>query len=513
MNFSNNIKWLLSISDESQVLVVGNGSVSWMDAFGHCDFASDLCFSSFLDKSYDLVIYHASCSTSYDEFISHLRFLREQSAYGGFSLFITADNFFVPSNLRRILNKGAFSKVRFGFCRFRAACSRAGFPVDQLFILMTDISNLEGIVAVGSRLLEVPHYWHPLLRLSWKLGCYHWFANSFLLIGNPQKLENTMSFQAIADCLTMHGKTAPRIIVERIDFRKRGAMILFLKDLNESQHLIIRVTSDPLTRSIVIRNHNFLNIFHRHPLISDKIKSLVPVPFDFFDHGKNSVFIENMLPGLPAWKINRGILQKRIYKESVEFIISLNLFSRVKEKLSNQKLDQLLDEDLKRLIDFPDIEGSLRIFTKDIVSKLRRLLVGQEIYLVIGHGDYGYGNILVEPGTGKLTGVIDWDTGRQEELAGIDLINLYIQKERSERHSGLMPAFHAVFQMMMERQELDGDGVYRSEFGIKKEMIPALLAIALFRYMGRAAQYPDVFAAGQADYLQAVLLFKDTDMP
>jgi hypothetical protein len=100
--------------------------------------------------------------------------------------------------------------------------------------------------------------------------------------------------------------------------------------------------------------------------------------------------------------------------------------------------------------------------------------------------------------------VIDWDAGRQFELAGIDLLNLQIQKARTERNMGVFPAFVAVACAALGRGGLDEAGHYQGEFGIEGDLVRACLGVALLRYLSRAAQYPDVFAAEQDDYRRAI---------
>lgn len=45
-----------------------------------------------------------------------------------------------------------------------------------------------------------------------------------------------------------------------------------------------------------------------------------------------------------------------------------------------------------------------------IGEQLKRHFLGRVIFLVWGHGDYGEGNLLCAPETGRLVGVIERDT-------------------------------------------------------------------------------------------------------
>jgi hypothetical protein len=515
MKIGDNLTWLLGFQVNIRVLIIGDGLTPWRDAFQNCSFLNTPDYKIGVRKPYGLIFYHSACAKSYDEFLDHLSLLRTLIGNGG-ALLIAAENSYSLSNLKkRWMNraKGSSDKLRIGISSFRRAIVHAKLTGKQIFVPMPSLSDLSEMVIVGSQLLEVPHYWHPILHLANRLGRYHWFADSFLFFSLQKRIEDGSALRYVAEKLTPPGHSIPRLILERIDLRVRGAMVLFIRMAEREQYLIIRVVSDPATQVIVIRNHNILTDLRKHPGLSDEMKSLIPIPISAFEIGNSFIYIESMLQGIPAWKTNRPQLRKQIYKESVKFILNLNQASRIHTKLSNDSIDQLLSEDLKRLDDCAVLASELMGKIDSMILRIRHLLNDRNICLVFGHGDYGYGNILVEPNTGKLTGIIDWDTGRQRDLAGIDLINLEIQRERSENHKNIYSAFVSVVQAVLSRDGLDTAGIYRREFEIKSDLLPALLAFALLRCITRSAQYPNVFITEQNDYFRAIDFMNEKVFP
>lgn len=129
-----------------------------------------------------------------------------------------------------------------------------------------------------------------------------------------------------------------------------------------------------------------------------------------------------MLPGTLVWKINSRRFRNRIYEESVKFLLSLNRSLRIQVRMEDEELDQLFVDELRRLAKCPSINSSFRNGLKKVITRVSHLLLRRTVFLSPSHGDYGYGNILVDPNSGRLTGVIDWDTGRKRELIGVDFL-------------------------------------------------------------------------------------------
>jgi aminoglycoside phosphotransferase (APT) family kinase protein len=59
-------------------------------------------------------------------------------------------------------------------------------------------------------------------------------------------------------------------------------------------------------------------------------------------------------------------------------------------------------------------------------SRLRAALVGRRAVLARTHGDLWLGNVLFDPAAGSLTGVVDWESSRDEDLPAVDIAHLVI---------------------------------------------------------------------------------------
>lgn len=500
-----NLLHLLSLPADSRVLIVGKPLEGWREKFRGSCFQATVGADQQFGGMYDMALYHSACASSPREFRAHLKQLRSHTVMNG-SLMIFAENFYSFHNLKRLRDGGlkeVLGKVRSGPAGFRRAI-KTGFRFQQEFIPIPVVADPEEMIAAGSPLLEVSHHMHPLLRLAHRCGCLTAVADGNIFFCTPERLEEGTLLRSVTAKLASIGIPGRGLSLGRVDLRLRGAMVLFIREQTSGRHYIVRVVADPGAREIIRRNQEFLNGLRNLAGLPAGLKSLIPAPLCDLAQGDATLFIETMLPGVLAWKANKGRLKERIYRESVNFLMGLNRASRARVRLGETELYRLFSDDLRRLESCPDAEPVLQEEVRAIAGRLCRRLHGRSVFLAPAHGDYGYGNILVDPHSGRLTGVIDWDTGRLNELAGLDFLNLEIQKARIENDWGLFPAFTAVSKAVIARGGLDLAGGYREEFGIEGELVPLFLAIALVRYLSRAAQYPEVFSSEQGDYLRAL---------
>lgn len=92
------------------------------------------------------------------------------------------------------------------------------------------------------------------------------------------------------------------------------------------------------------------------------------------------------------------------------------------------------EEALHRWVDLPArvlsdaLRGPLTRLVGDRVDRLacrlREGLLGHEVHAGWVHGDFWLGNLRVDPTSGAVTGIIDWDCADKGELAAHDLLHL-----------------------------------------------------------------------------------------
>ncbi|MEA5115731.1 MAG: phosphotransferase [Geobacteraceae bacterium] len=491
---------IFGLAPESPVLLVGAGPSGWREVFPTATVCPRFPRNGYLPDKFELVVYHCAAAADARAFREDVAAAAENLAGKG-SILALAENACSFRNLKR-LARGEWalfaSKLFRGSRRCEKELKKLGFEEIRRFYALPSLEQPEELVALGSPLLELPHYWHPLIHYAKKFGLYRALADGVVLFAGSVPLETAGIVRFVIDSLSQCDEQATgRWTVERIDIRKRGAVVLFLTDVSSGQGIIARVVSDSGIDRIISKNHNFLESLASNPSLGQDFRDLLPRPLCRLEYAGSTVYVETMLRGLPAWKVNRGPLQAVISRNALEFLMLLGSATGKVELLQDDALDGLFRDDLALIENSSVISPDFRENLLRLVRELTDRLSGREVRMATSHGDYGYGNILVDQRSGALTGVIDWDTARLRDLPGIDLFNLQVQQERAARNCGACEAFSSVIRGSWRNQRLQP---YLEELGIDKEMTGMALYLSFLRYTTRALQYPDLFLEEQEDF-------------
>jgi len=393
------------------------------------------------------------------------------------------------------------------------AATSASFSYLYIFLPFSGNDAAQGIdemVAPGSRFLEIPHHAHFLMKRIHSMGKYHLVHDRFAVLCMQRALLQNALFERICTALGECGMPGEAsLLLERVDIRDRGALVLFVKETNTYKHFIARVVHSQEIKTIIRKNHYFLQWLQKNNNVPDAVKTKIPNPLAELSFQENHVFIESLMPGILAWKANRRSLQARIFEDSMQFILDLMIATSQNVSLDETSLDDLFREDEYRVNESewcPD--GFKKIFNQKL-ALIKRMVVDQDMWLAASHGDYGYGNILVDPRDGRLLGVIDWDTGRKQEFAGVDIMNLMIQKTRTEQNADFFQAVEYLYKGTSFGLPSHVFDFMKTHFDTDKSNAGLLFSIAIIRYISRSAQYPAVFLSEQGEYIKALNLINE----
>jgi hypothetical protein len=242
---------------------------------------------------------------------------------------------------------------------------------------------------------------------------------------------------------------------------------------------------------VVGRNHQWIKRLHGQGGGAAALKRFIPRPLAEFTMSGAQIFAEEALAGELAWQVvaKRG-LRQAVLAEACAFLCSLQQQTAVEYRLDDVLLGYLLPVPEQ----WPDRHAG-ELGTA-LTRALRQRLHGRKRLLVWGHGDFGYGNLLVDPVNGRLKGVIDWDTGTTHELAGLDLVHLLVQRARIEEGRSFLAALTEVGTLLLK----NGSGAIASEAAcamlqpLTIDNIKEILVLCCLRFVHRSARYSTVFA-------------------
>jgi thiamine kinase-like enzyme len=279
-----------------------------------------------------------------------------------------------------------------------------------------------------------------------------------------------------------------------------------ITEKNKNRVFVVRCSTETHTANILKRNYEFLKFLHYSNDLPYLLKQKIPNPLvEYRFNNSLNIQIETYLDGFLAWKIIRAEIRKNTYKTALEFYKQLYKFTRKKYDLNLDILKELFDRDLQILREFKFADNPLKDTVSRSIGNILEFFKEKKGYLAVSHGDYGYGNILVDERNGSVNGVIDWDTGRKMEFPGIDLLNLEIQRHRNEYKISLVDAFKIV-----SNKCISGEFKYlRKDIDIiDKDYIPEqiywyLMNICLIRFVIRSMQYPEIFKKYETQFIDS----------
>jgi thiamine kinase-like enzyme len=509
-NNSRNLVQLLNLPACQQILIVGNEIRHWQRIFPMSSFCKDLDSREQDFGPFDLILYHCHCSADTKKLFNHLSLLNRIVKQEG-RLLLIAPNAYSIKNIKRLkqgLRPFINSELHCNRITIPKTLKAANFSQIQEFIAIPALENSQELVSAASPFLELPFYWHPLLHIAHRIKVFPFLADGYYYIAGQVPLEKSQLFKEISYVLSSKNEhSVDQYSIGRIDMRLRGSMILFVSEKLTGCNFIVRIVSNLYHQKIVRRNKEFIIGLEAFKDLPASIKTMIPQHIGEFRSEESIIYVETLLGGILAWKRNSGTRRKRIYNEATDFILRFQLGTQRKIKISHNELKKIFEMDLANLANCTIVSSNLKDKVIKTINKIQNLLFGREVVLVASHGDYGYGNILVDAKTGKMTGVIDWDTGRNCDLPGIDLLNMEVQRIKSENKIRLSDAFVKLVSYILKWGSLDNKNNYQKYFKINFNMIPIVLYLTLIRYMTRAAQYPEVFSLEQDDFLKTFNLF------
>lgn len=276
--------------------------------------------------------------------------------------------------------------------------------------------------------------------------------------------------------------TASSNTITRVMFRERGTLVIEIKDASDNLY-ISRSSLTAWGEKNIEKNYHIIGNLHSNLAIPQDTKQLIPGPV-----AKTfNTSIEEKKPGQLAWEIIRQQpdLEPSIIAQAWDFSVSLCISTGRAVKIDSEQFDAIVLTDLKRIQQHCHNDNKLSRLLVLINEYLLEQLLGNEMYVVFGHGDFGYGNILCDSKTASLTGVIDWDTSRDIELPCVDFINLLIQKSRS--HNSLDKSYQAALRWLTSEQPLPTKirGQMHEKFGITDKDLKLYSLVSILHLMGR----------------------------
>jgi len=490
---------VLGIASRGRVLTVGetpwqDDLISHFPRLERVGSESELqgCFDS--GATYDLILWRSGGEQVVAPLSDWGARMRDSLKRSG-SLLVFADNPIAPRRLRAPWRhlKALLSP---GLPGTRRALVAGGFNRIEEYLVHPRIETASDFVHLrrgGDRnRVMIP------LHRRWlgRLGIARWLHDGFLLVasGGEGGFQTFLSQAEARSRASSRSRGGGDWVIERFCLRARGALVGILgPSCRENRARVVsRVTTTGPAQKMVAHNFRWIGRFHAAPRIPTELKRVVPEPLFEIEMDDYAAFFETAIEGAMAFEvIQNAEVERKVFEGCYRFIRDFNESTATRMRVTPEFFARLapspsgpwIDEEMRRLI-------------SDLRGLLFQRAGEQERTVVWAHRDFHYGNAMVDPESGTLRGIIDWERAGQD-FAGVDLLELVIRRERLVNSATLIEALrrHAPSFVAGGFRGIDEGLDYEDRFPLNPELRRERLGWLVWRATERATLYPAVYRA------------------
>ena len=503
--------FLYGLTKQSRILLIGeyhqamSRDLAQSYSAVHCiTQAADL--SEAETGSYDLICLDAYSRWTDSDLPVLIRKARSNLSSTGTLLVVATNRLSIErvlSRLRRRLVTQMRGLTPWGY---KKALQAAGLSSVHEFVVLPSLHKPEEYIDSAHGEVELPDYVSFVHKAFFALGMYRYMHNDYLYVASTLSTSQFVQFASVVDSHTTTSSHPPQdsLQVERFDLRDRGALMLMLSDRSKKHRYVARVAVSESVNSVIAKNKLFTDRIFDLDKLDQGMLHMVPRTIAAFECQGCHVYVENRITGVLVWKEVRDRYVEGIaYRGAFEFIHAFNLATKQESIVDTALFDELIGNDLAKIKSAFDGIGGVGAIIGDVESRMRSYFIDRKLFTVWGHGDYGYGNILCERLSGRVQGVIDWDTHVEKELPGVDLCNLVLQRIGMEFSGDMALTMELLHRAITDTGKLDSNfpGYGKEDFNLDATAMTVYLCIAGLRIVKRSIPYEKEFSLGLDGYI------------
>jgi hypothetical protein len=258
-------------------------------------------------------------------------------------------------------------------------------------------------------------------------------------IGRYSEYAGRLLGQLADDGQVGFGGAAPQITHA---MRTRSDVVVMLLDCAGSQQprQILKLPLTPGAEQSTAYHRQVVMGLHQMPAL-ERFCALVPRSLTWGEYERQSYYIETALPGIGAGELLRERREPAtLLHDATRAILDLHCATAQRQVVDERVFARLAGDDLSKLRQraqhWPEAALLLRRL-RALEELLRSSLIGCDLPFAWVHGDYWPGNILVHPGDGSLSGIIDWDRASAQQLPVLDVLHLLAYTHKMRRRTAL----------------------------------------------------------------------------
>jgi len=248
------------------------------------------------------------------------------------------------------------------------------------------------------------------------------FAPSFASVGHRGLWQASFIEDLAADIAARLG-APPGRRPEWLKYRLTGSdVILATFEPAPGLGFVVKLPLNDQARRRCEVEHEALRSLHA--ILPDALRQRVPAALEAGEFRHIPYFAQTLLAGYPALRFLKAGRDDGWQRQALDFLVGLHSAQRTDVWLGAAEWQAEVRPQIEEGLGF--VEERLGIAAARLDGYLQEQLGEQRWPLVLGHGDYWAGNLLLDKKGSRLLGVVDWDRSRPRSLPLLDLIHVLL---------------------------------------------------------------------------------------
>jgi aminoglycoside phosphotransferase (APT) family kinase protein len=204
--------------------------------------------------------------------------------------------------------------------------------------------------------------------------------------------------------------------------------------------LVLKLPLTPDAARSTTDHRQVVVALHELPKL-DAFCAYVPRAITWGDQQGRPYYLETALPGVGAADlVRRQTEPASMMRDAAHLIGQLHLGTLRRRMVDEALFARLAGDDLAFMCQlsggWPEVT-QLRQKLEQLDQLLRSQIAGHELPFSWTHGDFWPGNLLIQPASGQIGGVVDWDRASVDQIPLHDLLHLLAYTRKLQRRSEL----------------------------------------------------------------------------
>jgi aminoglycoside phosphotransferase (APT) family kinase protein len=239
------------------------------------------------------------------------------------------------------------------------------------------------------------------------------------------------------------------LVVHRIAWTETDTTVVILGPKDQPATAVLRLADSAASATGLRRHVEALAALHADPRLAHWA-ALVPRLLAEGEMEEQVYTLEQALPGEPARILlaDEATLA-RMQAAAAVAIGELHRRTASKTTVGPEMLTRWVDKDLLILNRWNAAQPAgtrQEEALERLAAGLHTALEGRTVWRSWIHGDYAPGNILVAPGGSPVTGIVDWELARPDDLPLLDILQLLLSTRMVAQRSDLGDVMRALLE-------------------------------------------------------------------